>query len=87
MTAEVAAQAPDGAVQNSLVRVGMEVSKAADLSVAAAAQPQQVSAGDVVTMTLRYANRGPARAEDVMVQAELPVTCDLAARSRVALRP
>jgi uncharacterized repeat protein (TIGR01451 family) len=71
MTTEVAAQAPDGAVQNSLVRVGMEVSKAADLAVAAAAQPQQVIAGDVVTMTLRYANRGPARAENVTVQAEL----------------
>ncbi|MFP4395746.1 MAG: FecR domain-containing protein [Anaerolineales bacterium] len=71
MTAEIAAPARDGAGQNSLVHVGMEVSKAADLAVTAAAQPQQVSAGDVVTMTLRYANRGPARAEDVAVQVEL----------------
>ncbi len=71
MTAEVAGQRPDGALQNHVAHVETEVTQAADLSVTAAVQPQQASAGDVVTMTLRYANRGPARAEGVTVLAQL----------------
>lgn len=71
MTAEVAGQRPNGAVQNHVAHVETEVTQAADLSITAAVQPQQASAGDVVTMTLRYANRGPARAEGVTVLAQL----------------
>ncbi|NBD35368.1 MAG: DUF11 domain-containing protein, partial [Chloroflexi bacterium] len=71
MTAEIAADHSDGNARNNLVRVRTATTKAADLSITATVHPQQVSVGDVVTATLRYANRGPARAEDVKVQAEL----------------
>ena len=78
ITATASATTAEGAVGDEVVDVEVAVTPMIDLSVALAATPDPVTAGQTLSYTLDVANAGPSEATSVAVEVVLPAEVTVA---------